>query len=357
MRNLRRLIDASRNSPAIDYFARAAYVAVASAGGRGNLQNLDPAEIVRRLYGTDDPVTANLLTRAAVAPGTTTTSGWASEIAPIAFGSFLVGLGPLSAAAQIIGQGLSVRLAGENSFSAPQRSGARATLPWVEEGEPIPVHEFLLNSVSVGPPRKFATIVAFAAELARRSDAESVFTTMLREEASQTLDAAYFSTTAGSDSAHVGLLNGVASIAGYAGGDDEAIKTDFAALAGAVAADGSGRVIYVMAPARAARLPIIAPEIASRLEILPSLAVGANVVIAVDPLSLVHAFDDAPEIMASREAVIHMSDDPDPISDSGTAAPVRSLWQTDAVALRVIGDVAFAKRRSGAVAWVDAATW
>ena len=45
-----------------------------------------------------------------------------------------------------------------------------------------------------------------------------------------------------------------------------------------------------------------------------------------------------------------MSDDPDPIVATSPADPVRSLYQTDAIAVRMILPVAFAKRRAGAVA-------
>jgi hypothetical protein len=39
------------------------------------------------------------------------------------------------------------------------------------------------------------------------------------------------------------------------------------------------------------------------------------------------------------------------------AAPARSLWQTDSIAIRCILDAAWALRSTGAVAWVQSATW
>jgi hypothetical protein len=39
------------------------------------------------------------------------------------------------------------------------------------------------------------------------------------------------------------------------------------------------------------------------------------------------------------------------------ASPVRSLWQTDTVGIRAILRCAWALRATGAVAWLQSATW
>jgi hypothetical protein len=39
------------------------------------------------------------------------------------------------------------------------------------------------------------------------------------------------------------------------------------------------------------------------------------------------------------------------------AAPARSLFQTDSIALRMIMDVNWTLRRSGVVAWTSSVTW
>ncbi|MGY4548708.1 hypothetical protein [Bradyrhizobium sp. USDA 4513] len=49
-----------------------------------------------------------------------------------------------------------------------------------------------------------------------------------------------------------------------------------------------------------------------------------------------------------------MDDDPQQIVESGVAAaPTRSLYQTDSIALSCLLDVGFNTRRSGAVAFMD----
>ena len=95
------------------------------------------------------------------------------------------------------------------------------------------------------------------------------------------------------------------------------------------------------------------------MDIAPSAAVPADRVIAADAAALLVSVDPAPEILTAEEGTIHMSDVPlEIVSDSpATADPVRSLFQTASTAARVLHDLAFAKRRSGAVAYVDGATW
>jgi hypothetical protein len=112
---------------------------------------------------------------------------------------------------------------------------------------------------------------------------------------------------------------------------------------------------FITTPSLAARAHIYEPEL--RNFILPSRAVPAGRVIGLDPAAIAHGFDGAPDIAAAREAVVHMSDDPDPIVSTTAADPVRSLWQTDAIALRLIVDMAFVKLNTGAAAFVDGVRW
>jgi hypothetical protein len=148
---------------------------------------------------------------------------------------------------------------------------------------------------------------------------------------------------------HAGLLNGVSAIPSVSNGK---ARFDLAALAESVSVGGSGQVAFVTGPGRAAKLAVLMPELKSM--VLPSLAVAETRVIAVDPLSLAHGVGSQPEINSSTSAVLHMDDNPDPIVASGVMAnPVRSLWQTDAIALNCLIDIAFRKRRAGAVAFMD----
>lgn len=200
-----------------------------------------------------------------------------------------------------------------------------------------------------------AIIVSMTRELARRSTAEIVFNQMLQEEAAYSLDAAYFSTDAGDDDVHPGLLYGLTPLVGT---DD--MLGDLSALAAAVSTTGaSGEVVFITSPARAAGAKLHSMEISAT--ILPSAVLPDDRVKAVDPRALAHGAGPAPEITAGMETLLHMSDAPANIGTAGSpatvAAPAQSAFQVAAVAMRMILDVAFVVRRAGAVAYLDGAGW
>ena len=196
-----------------------------------------------------------------------------------------------------------------------------------------------------------AIITVFSRELTKYADAKAIFGGIFREDAGFSLDAAYFSALSATSARHPGLLYGVTA----ASPSVIDPKENLAQLAGEVSIRGSGEVIFVTSPDRAARFPILNPE--SKATVLASAYVPADRVIAVDPRGLVHGYGPAPEIIISTEGTVHMSDAPLPISASGVADPVLSLYQTDSIGLRCILEIAFAKRRSNAVSFMDGCGW
>jgi hypothetical protein len=136
---------------------------------------------------------------------------------------------------------------------------------------------------------------------------------------------------------------------------------DLAKLAEAVGAGGSGSVTFIMAPGRAAAARVRMLSTPATGTILSSLAVPSDRVIACDPQALVHGHSGEPEIVASEEATLHMSDAPTDIGLPGSpatvAAPVQSMFQTSQVSTRLLQNIAFAKRRTGCVAYTDGCTW
>lgn len=332
-------------------FIKAAF---ASAQAGVNHRRLDT------FLAKDDVVSRAILDRAAIAPGTTTGSGFAAELVETAYGSFLASLAPYSAAARIIAGAMPSTLDAAGTVKYPTRAAGPSAPQWVAESGAIPVNIAEFSLVQVGPKRKIASIIPWTMELSKRSDAQAVFETLVREDVAAGLDAAMLSTAAGSSSAYAGLLNGLTAGAGFAGGDREAIETDLATLGETVATNGSGSVLYIMAPQRLARLRIRAPELVNNLDIAASAAVPATRIIAVEPGAIISAVDPMPDLEFSNQASLHMSDAPlEIVSSTGptTADPVRSLWQTASMALRIIHEMAWAKRRTGAVAYLDGATW
>lgn len=307
--------------------------------------------LVREMWPGDRAALA-LIERASVEPGSMTTTGWGEEIAPAIVGRFIEWLAPSSAIAALIPLGVPVTLAAEQSVTLSTRTTAPAAAAWVEELAGIPVRAGAFSAVTVGPVRKLGVIVPFSRELARRADAFATFAAMLRYEAAVSIDAAYFSATAASAAAHAGLLSGVSATT--PAGD---MSDDLEALARAVGAAGSGDVAFIAGPGLAASIRTRRPDL--RAPVLASLAVAEDRVIAVDPSALVHAIGRDVDISAGEEMLIHMSTVPlEIVNDSGTTAdPVRSMFQTATLAMRMLIDIAFAKQRSGAVAYSDAVSW
>ena len=71
---------------------------------------------------------------------------------------------------------------------------------------------------------------------------------------------------------------------------------------------------------------------------------------------------DSPRFEISDQATLHMEDTtPAHIGTAGTpavvAAPARSMFQTDSMALRLILPMNWTLRRAGVVAWVAGVTW
>ena len=92
--------------------------------------------------------------------------------------------------------------------------------------------------------------------------------------------------------------------------------------------------------------------------VIVSGTVPPGMVIAIDAADFVSVGADTPRFEVSDQATLHMEDTaPLPIVDGTPATPVRSLWQTDSLALRLILPMNWTIRRPGMVAWIDAVTW
>jgi hypothetical protein len=326
--------------------ARAAFVKFMAASRY--LGVIDVDDVCQKLFADDATTLAIVKANQTVG----STSGWGSSLVASSMSAFLASLTPDSAAAALMRNGLNVNLDGHSSMLLPKRSTVPATIGATAEGDPIPVRNYSFDQATLGPSAKLAVLSIFSRQLARRGNGRAVVEKVIKEDAALSIDAIYFSTATG------GLLNGVSAIAGYSGGDIQAAEVDLKALLTAVATGGSGNdIALITSPSRAIIIDLMFPN--WKFPIIASAAVADNRIIAVDQAALAHATGE-PSIDASAEAIVHMSDVPlEIVSDTGptTADPVRSLWQTDSIGIRMICDVAVVSRRSGAAQYVDNVTW
>ena len=94
-----------------------------------------------------------------------------------------------------------------------------------------------------------------------------------------------------------------------------------------------------------------------------STTCAAGRLIAVDAADFASAMGDAPRFAVSTEATLHEEDTTPLALGSGVqgsgvlAVPMRSLFQTDAVAIRMSLYVNWVMRRTGMVQTIAAVTW
>ena len=257
--------------------------------------------IARALWKHDD--TTPMILRGATSPATTTTSGWASQLAVSAVGDFVTSLEPISAGAKLLDAAVRVDLTGVNSISFPARSGPidPDDVTWVAEGAPIPVSQFSIASATLGPMHRLAVIVTMTRESAEHGSGETVLTTLLRENAALALDASLFSPRPRRPIGRPDSSPAFRRYTAAAAGDDAAMAADLAALASAIGDNTSG-LAFVMHPAQAAAVRLRqGTAFPADIPIWSTIAVAEGTVIALDPLALVSAFGAEPEITARRE--------------------------------------------------------
>lgn len=284
--------------------------------------------------------------------GTTTVSGWASQLTQGAVGSYFSALGAQSAGAQLIrAAGSQVDLGPLTSISFPRSTTVPATVNWVGEGDPIPVDKHAFGDDVCGPERKFGVILTLSRELAKRSSARAVFDAILRERAAVTLDAAIFSAEVGDATTHPGLLAGLTPLVahGEAEPDVTLLLSSLAALG------GSGNAAIICNPVEAAVLQVRLPTL--KVPVWPSRSVAAGKVICLDPSAFAVSFGGV-DIETAEAATLHMSDTPLPIVSGApvTANPVRELLQTATIAVRLLVEVAFVQR-NGLVVFLENTSW
>jgi hypothetical protein len=164
-----------------------------------------------------------------------------------------------------------------------------------------------------------------------------------------------------------------------AGGGFNALVGDIKQISGALLTGTAGNVrnpVWLMNPQQMNSAGLIALPGAGVFPFREELANGnlggwpiidagtvpLGTVIAIDAGDFVSVSGDAPRFEISDQATLHMEDTtPTDITTTGTppvaAFPVKSMWQTDSLALRLILPVNWAIRRPGTVAWVAGVTW
>jgi hypothetical protein len=317
-----------------------------------------PVADVAALLWPNDKIIERLVTRAAVSPAMTTVAGWAAELAQTVVRDGLEALGAASAGAQMLGNCMVLNFDGAGIISAPGFVADANHGGFVAEGDPIPVRQFAAEAAQL-QPHKLASIGILTREMIESSNAEQMIGDVLIRSAGLALDLVLFDANAATAARPAGLRNGIAASTPSASTDPfGAFFEDMATLLNAVGqVGGPGPYAVVSSVGRIAsmRLRFITED--PNLILLGSAAVGADMFAVACP-GVVAAVDPEPEIETANAAALHMQDTPAALVSSAgvSAAPARSLFQTDSIAVKVRWPVTWALRDVRAVAWLTP-TW
>lgn len=345
-----------------------------------------PAQIYAERYGEDGKIdevsrtVLNHVVRAASAPADTTTSGWASQLVQTDVRGFMAVLEARSVYPGLAnrGQRLGFGTAGQITIptwaSTPSIAGS-----FVAEGAPIPVRQGAFTSVSL-TPKKMAVITTYTREIVTYSNPtiEGLLRARIQYQTSQAIDTILLDATASSSVRPPGIRYNVSVTTATTGGGFNALVGDLKNLLGALITSSGGNLrspTWIMSPIQGIAIALTQNAggdfpFASAIEggsfqgypVIQSATVPAGMVILVDAADYVSVEGDSPMFSVSDQATLHMEDTtPLPIAAVGSpntvAAPARSLYQTDSLALRMILPLNWAFLRTGSVAWTQAVTW
>lgn len=316
-----------------------------------------------------------LVQRAAVAVGDTSTSTWATELTTIGQynSAFIEMLRPMSIVARFPGRQMTFD--GNSSIVIPRQT-AGVTGGWVAEAGGIKVNKLALDQVTL-TPKKNGVIVPVTNELLARSDPSALG--LVRDDLlkgiATTIDSKFVSAdaaVAGVSPAGIQTYDSSATVS--AGDTLDNVTTDIKTVVGALTAINMPMQapVWIMHPTRVNSLRFFrdgAGQYAFRDEInqgmlagypiIESTTITATVVILTDAAQVILATDLAPEISISSDASIHMVDAAvaTDIGGGGTATPVASMFQTDSTAIKATTRLDWGARYADCSQVLTACTW
>ena len=347
-------------------------------------QSKKPIDVVmREIYGEDEVLRGafDWFAKAATAPAMTSVTGWAAELVQQIYVAFMESLLPKSVFPRLSGYGLSLTFGANGKIVIPTRSLTPTIAgSFVGEGLPIPVRQGAFTSQTL-LPKKMAVITTWTREIGEHSvpAIEGLLRNAIQEDTAISLDTVLLDSNPATLVRPAGLLNGIVGLTPTAGGGFNALVGDIKQISGALLTGTKGNVrqpVWLMNPQQLNSIGLVAApgmgifpfreEVSDGnlggWPIIESGTVPLGTVIAIDAADFVSVGDEAPRFEISDQATLHFDDTaPVDIGTAGTpavvAAPVKSLWQTDSLALRLILPINWTIRRTGVVAYVAGVTW
>lgn len=364
-----------------DHIIRALTVAVKMQGDQNKSRPY--LEVLQECYGDGEfgemtrVCASRMITKAASIPADTTTSGWADTLVQTVIGDFIASLIPHSVYPNLAAKGSSFTYGRNGVVSLPARNTSTTVGgAFIAQGAPIPVKQGAFTPITL-TPKKMGVITTLTREITEHStpSIEGIIRQAILEDTGIAIDTVLLDNVAATTTRPAGIKIGstqtasvTASIVGFV--------ADLKTLVGALIANTKGNLrapVWIMNPGDVLAATLqqattgdtpFREEIAGGtllgIPIIQSTVVVADVMYLVDAADFISATGDTPNFSVSDQAVLHMEDtSPAQLGTVGTvnvvAAPARSLWQTDTLAIRMIMDINWALRRTGVSVWIGPA--
>ena len=327
-----------------------------AASALGVIKMGDSQKILKASWPRDEQ--ASLILRGAVSPTSTANYPTRDTVA------FFRSLAPGSAALKLFETSNKFDMRGMTTVRMPRAAGL-SSLPiiFVAEGAPGPVLMGTTAVTTLGPMRKILLLSAVTRELneATPETAVAIITRILSDATSVVIDRVAFDTNPADTTRPAGLLNGVTPLTASTGGDSLTNMTED--IANLVAAIGAAYIdptdtVFIAGP-REATLLQLRSGIHFSNDIHTTLGLPPKTVIAIAPAAAYFGYQDTPMVGTSMEVALHFEDTtPQEIVNSGgtPAAPTRSMFQTDVIAIRIRAPATWAIAPGGAQI-VESVNW
>ena len=354
--------------------------------GKSKAEGVSIDDMRRKIYGDDEAtrVVCDYVLKAASAPAMTTVTGWAAELVQQIYAAFMEVLLPVSVYPSLSSRGLALSFGGAGRIIIPTRNLMPALSgSFVGEGAPIPVRQGAFATQTI-VPKKLAVITTFTREMEDHSipAIEGLLRQAVLEDTAIALDGVLLGAGAATAIAPAGLRSYQAGLtASTANPGFAAFVADYRSLYGSLIGLTNGNVrspVIMLNPAQTLDLSTMQPPAAAaplwplagmvaagkvgKADLIESATVPMNMAIMVDAADFTTAGAEGPRLEISDQATLHLEDTApaDIVSGpSGTeviATPVKSMWQTDSLALRLVMKLNWLMRRP-VVAWMSGTAW
>lgn len=344
--------------------------------GLASKKNMNILDVAGAMYPGDENLVATI--KGTIVAGSTVSGTWANDLVGAetsAFADFVEYLRPKTILGKFGSGGIpSLRRVPFRTALVSQVGGGSGN--WVGQGKAKPLTAFDFNRTTLDP-LKVANICVTTEELLRDSSpsAEAIIRDQLVEALRARLDIDFIDPGKAADSgiSPASVLNGVSGTPS-SGTDEDAIRVDVRALMGTFIANNNAPTngVWIMKETTALAISMMVNALGQTafpgitmnggtffgLPVITSEYVGDDTdgafVALVNASDIYFADEGGFEVAMSREASLEMSDTPTGSSVATVqAAQLVSMFQTNSVAFRAERSVNWARRRTGAVAWLS----